>query len=328
MSAGNDILSLQKDFFSNLEKKGRSPNTLKNYKTDLHCFNQYIEKQSTKLSVGQLDIKSVQAYGQYLETRYTSDNSRRRRVQALRLFFDFLVEKQVVDSNPVRSIPSSPKFLDIPRPVPLVDLKTLWQYLLEEGHSSSKMNRLLAKRNQVIVLLIYSGALKVSDLSSLTKDAITLPMKPEEGPRVLVSPPKRDSYTIPLCQAFVPVYLDYLNELSLRQEEQEIEFSHVLFNANPYRILAGGLSSRGLEIVFEEWRGKLMVNVTPKSLRQACIFRWLHGTHPDGLIKEWMGVAPSYSLKLYKEHLNNHAYNDTFLLELFHHYKTKDYARN
>jgi site-specific recombinase XerD len=328
MTAAKDILSLQKDFFNNLEKKGRSANTLKNYRTDLHCFNQYIEKQASKLSVAQLDIKSVQAYGQYLEARYNSDNSKRRRVQALRLFFDYLIETKIVDSNPVRSIPSSPKFLDIPRPTPLVDLKTLWQYLLEEGHSTQKMNRLLAKRNQVIVLLIYSGALKVSDISQLKVDSITLPDSPEEDPRVLVSPPKRDSYTIPLCQAFVPVYQDYLSELRARQQEQDIEFDHILFNANPYRILAGGLSSRGLEIVFEEWRSKLMVTITPKSLRQACVFRWLHGHNSDGLIKEWMGVAPSYSLKLYKEHLNNHAYNDTFLLELYHHYKTKDYGRN
>jgi len=328
MTAPKDILSLQKDFFLNLQEKGRSANTLKNYKTDLHCFNQYIENQASKLTVAQMDIKSVQAYGQYLETRYNSDNSRRRRVQALRLFFDYLVQEKVVASNPVRSIPSSPKFLDIPRPAALVDLKTLWQFLLEETHSTNKMSRLLAKRNQVVILLIYSGALKVSDLSGLTTDAITLPEKPEEDPRVLISPAKRDSYTIPLCQAFVPIYQDYILELEHRKQEQGLEFNHILFNANPYRVLAGGLSSRGLEIVFEEWRGKLMVNITPKSLRQACIFRWLHAGHNDGLIKEWMGVAPSYSFKLYKEHLNSHAYNDTFLLELYHHYKTKDYARN
>jgi len=322
-----DLIGLQKSFFSHLQSKGRSTNTLKNYRTDIECFNSYLKREKAKISLGALDIPYVQQYCAYLQTRYNSDNSRRRRVQALRLFFDFLVQGNVVASNPVRNIPTSPKFLDKPRPAPFIDLKTLWQYLLEEGNSKSPMTRLLARRNQVIFLLIYSGALKVSDLSKLKTKHIYLPQNEDEDPRVLVTPPKRDPYTVPLCQAFVPVYEEYREELNSQREENNLSFEEVLFNANPYRILAGGLSARGIEIIFEDWRGKLMVEVTPKSLRQACIFSWLSQKHGDGIIKEWMGVAPSYSLKLYRDHLPQHAYTNQFLMELYYHYKKKHYAR-
>lgn len=322
-----DLLALQNQFFKHLRQKGRSTNTLKNYRTDLQCFNSYLAKEKSKVSISDMDIPQVKQYGDYLQTKYNSDNSRRRRVQALRLFFDFLVEENVVNSNPVRQLPTSPKFLDKPRPTTLVDLKTLWQFLLEEGHSRHPMTRLLARRNQVMVLLIYSGALKVSDLAQLKREQISLPKNESDDPRVILHPPKRDSYSVPLGQAFVPVYEEYIELLNKQQAEQGIEFSQLLFNANPYRILSGGLSSRGIEVIFEDWRNRLMVEVTAKSLRQSCIFHWLQKKTGDGLIKEWMGVAPSYSLKLYKEHIDHHVFDDSFLLELYYHYKKHNYER-
>ncbi|MBT3585642.1 MAG: hypothetical protein HN509_12120, partial [Halobacteriovoraceae bacterium] len=68
---------------------------------------------------------------------------------------------------------------------------------------------------------------------------------------------------------------------------------------------------------------KLIINLTPKSLRQACIFKWLQQGEKEGTIKEWMGVAPSYSLKLYKEHAAQHLYRDDFLEELYKHHNSK-----
>jgi len=322
-----EMLNFQQEFFERLAQKGRSKNTLKNYRTDLHCWNKYLIKEKQHLNIDDINVKQIELYGDYLQVKYNSDNSRRRRVQALRLFFDFLVEKQLMLSNPVRKIPTSPKFLDIPKPTSLIDLKTLWQHLLTQGQSKHAMTRLLAKRNQVIILFIYSGAMKVSDLHNLKREQIFLPLHEDEGPRVMIKPDKRDPYTVALSQVFVPVYQDYLQELESMMQTQPIDFQEALFNANPYRILAGGLSSRGLEILFEQWRNQLMVNITPKSLRQACITKWLQERHEDVLIKEWMGVAPGYSLKLYKDNLTKNIYDEQFLMELYHHYKNKDYAR-
>jgi site-specific recombinase XerD len=316
-----DLLNLQTKFFNELKKAGRSPNTLKNYKTDLDCFNQYLKDVQKNLDIKDFSIPQVQQYGNYLENRYNSDNSRRRRVQALRMFFDFLVQRDVFPSNPVRKIPTSPKFLDIPRPTPFVDVKTLWEYLLDEANTKNKINRLLALRNQLSILFIFGAGLKVSDMAKLKTSRVFIDKK--EGARVMIDHPKRDSYTIPLPDVFTEIYEVYTKELEAMKKRSGIEFDELLFNANPYRILSGGLSPRGLEIIFEDFRKKLMITLTPKSLRQACIFKWLHQGHNDNLIKEWMGVAPSYSLKLYKEHLQNNVYNDAFLKEIRDHYLEK-----
>ncbi|MBL6988331.1 MAG: tyrosine-type recombinase/integrase [Bacteriovoracaceae bacterium] len=311
-----DFFKLQKEFGDKLERIGRGLNTRRNYLHDLDCFERFMKGRHDNWNLSSFSIGDAKDYNSFLKKTYNSDNSIRRKVQVLRIFFDFLMEKSIVSTNPVRKLPTSPKVLDIPRPTPLIDIKTLWTYLLEESYSSNNLSNLLAQRNQVLMLLIYSGGLKVSDLSDLQTGQIKLGNKP----RVMIKKTPRDPYTIPLPPVFTPVYKLYLHNLEVEKQKSKLEFSYVFFNANHFQILSSKLSVRGIELVFAEYREKLQIQLTPKSLRQACIFKWLHQKKEDLLIKEWMGFAPSYSLKLYKENMSSHIYNDDFLEDLFNLY--------
>lgn len=309
-----ELFELQQEFYSNLRAQGKSQNTLKNYKTDLDCFNFYLNSDYSSVEVRNFNQDLVTNYGQYLEKKYSSDNSRRRRVQALRIFFDYLLGKGLVSSNPVRKLPTSPKFLDIPRPTPFIDVKTLWTFLLEESSSQDKIQELLSKRNQILFLLIFGAGLKVSDLSELKMTDISFV---DGEARVLIRHPKRDAYTVPLPKVFEKVFAEYLVILDEMKQKSQITFDNLLFYANPYRIISGGLSPRGIEIIFEDYRNKLMITLTPKSLRQACIFKWIQQEVSGNLIKEWLGLAPSYDLKLYMEHAANFLYNEGILEEIY-----------
>lgn len=313
-----ELFELQQEFYRNLRTQGKSQNTLKNYKTDLDCFNFYLNTEYASVAVSNFDQALVTNYGKYLENKYSSDNSRRRRVQALRIFFDFLLNKSLVSSNPVRKLPTSPKFLDIPRPTPFIDVKTLWTYLVEESHSQDKIQELLSKRNQILFLLIFGAGLKVSDLSELKMSDITIS---NGEARVLIRHPKRDAYTVILPKIFEKVFADYILILDEMKGKSQITFDNLLFYANPYRIISGGLSPRGIEIIFEDYRNKLMITLTPKSLRQACIFKWIQQEKSVTLIKEWLGLAPSYDLKLYLEHAPNFLYNEDILEDIYSNYR-------
>ena len=313
-----ELFELQQEFYRNLRTQGKSQNTLKNYKTDLDCFNFYLNTEYASVEVKNFDQALVTNYGKYLENKYSSDNSRRRRVQALRIFFDFLLNKSLVSSNPVRKLPTSPKFLDIPRPTPFIDVKTLWTYLVEESHSQDKIQELLSKRNQILFLLIFGAGLKVSDLSELKMSDITIS---NGEARVLIRHPKRDAYTVVLPKIFEKVFADYLAILDEMKAKSQITFDNLLFYANPYRIISGGLSPRGIEIIFEDYRNKLMITLTPKSLRQAGIFKWIQQEKSVTLIKEWLGLAPSYDLKLYLEHAPNFLYNEEILEDIYSNYR-------
>lgn len=299
---------LQINFIYLLKQKGKSPNTLRNYQTDLNCFKKFLIEKRWEKGQKCFEASVVKYYAHFLDQKYTSDNSRRRRLQTLRNFFDFIVSEGILSFNPVKSIPTSPKFLDIPRPTTFSELKKFWGHLKKELEHTEDLNKVLIYRNMVITLLIYKGGLKVSDLSTLKKGQIFLGKRH----RVMLTPPKRDPFTIPLPSYFMVFYGPYLKYLEQEKIKSGLDFEEVFFNANPYKILSGGLSPRGLELIFKEYSKKLKMKLTPRSLRQACIFNWLSDKKEES-IKEWMAVAPSYSLKPYKDLLPNNAYSDFFL---------------
>ena len=88
-----DLISEQQEFLRKLELTGKSFNTIKNYRTDLNCFNKFFTQKGRDLKITQLTTIQVKEYCAHLEQIYNSPNSIRRRVQALRIFYDFLLEK-------------------------------------------------------------------------------------------------------------------------------------------------------------------------------------------------------------------------------------------
>src|SRR4051812_40879064 len=64
-----ELFALEQEFYSNLRAQGKSQNTLKNYKTDLDCFNYYLNSEYASVSVANFDQTLVSNYGQYLEKK-------------------------------------------------------------------------------------------------------------------------------------------------------------------------------------------------------------------------------------------------------------------
>jgi site-specific recombinase XerD len=299
------------NFLKKQASSGKKENTLKNYKTDLICFLNYLFDIQNHDDISHFQLSHILEYGSYLNKRFKSDNSRRRRVQTLRIFFDFLLESELVTENFVRKIPVAPKFVDIPKPTPLRDIHTIWRHYLNiQKEDKQGLEYLVQTRNQLLFLLIFTGGLKVAEISTLKMKHIIS----GSNPRVLLFPKKGDPYSIPLHKTFNTLFVTYKKQLEILQKKDEFFFSEVFFYANPYKIISGGLSPRGIELIFKELRVKLDISLlTPKSLRMACIYSWIHQRHSEETIKTWLGVAPSYSLMRYEKNKNNHLYNLDFL---------------
>jgi site-specific recombinase XerD len=295
-----NLLEKQLEFLKILESQGKSFNTVKNYKADLQCFNHFLIKKQEHLKLQSFSSTQAQEYSRYLDEKYGSPNSVRRRVQALRLFFDFLLKENLFPENPIKQMAVAPKVLDFPTPPTFGEIMRTYQILCRRKKESEGLSHLVASRNLIVFHLIYGAALKVSDMALLKLSSI---QKDQKQFRVLVEHPKRDPYSVPLPEIFNQDFLEYkkLYTNYLKSEDKEID--HLLFNANPYRILAGGLSPRGTELFFEDLRKEMKTDMTAKSLRQGSIFKWLNQKINHSTIKEWMGVTPSYSLDLYLQEL-------------------------
>src|SRR5690606_39079701 len=107
--------------------------------------------------------------------------------------------------------------------------------------------------------------------------------------------------------AHAAFFSSYLKKLATVKNSDGQDFDQLLFHANAYRILSGRLSPRGLEVVFKSWSSRFQANMTPKSLRQAAIFKWLALGESHASIKEWLGVAPAYSLAPFVEEAQREA---------------------
>ena len=293
-----NLLDKQQEFLKLLQKQGKSFNTVKNYKADLQCFNTFLIDKQQHLKIRSFTSTQVQEYSHYLDEKYPSPNSVRRRVQALRLFFDYLLSQNIFPENPLKKMAVSPKVLDNPKPTPFPEVIKTYQTLRRRVKESEGLTQLVHSRNVVIFHLIYGGGLKVSDMAKLQFSSV---LKDQKNYRVMVEHPKRDPYSVPLPAVFNRDFQFYKQHYLQFLKKEELEIEELLFNANPYRILAGGLSPRGTELFFEELRRESKTDITAKSLRQSCIFKWINQNIPHATIKEWLGVTPSYSLELYLE---------------------------
>jgi site-specific recombinase XerD len=292
-----DLAKTQLQFLKNLESSGKSFNTVKNYRADLEAFNKFLVLKKRPMTLKSFSATEAQEYASYLENLYGSPNSIRRRVQALRLFFDFLVTKHSYPDNPIKLMPVAPKLLEKPDPASFKDLVKIKDFLIKKIETTEGLEKLMGFRNLFVFAIIYESGVKVSDLARLERADL---IGERKSFRVLIRPEKREAYSVPLSGSLFDLWQTYQTAL-LSEWPYENKPTFALFNANPYKILSGSLSPRGTELFFEEVRRATKLTLSARSLRQACVFRWMNLQSSESQIKEWLGVAPDYDISLYNE---------------------------
>lgn len=280
-------------FLHKLTSEKKSLNTLKNYNSDLYNFQKFLlqQKISPKLY---LSDEALLEYHRFVYEQNYSDNSKRRKIQSLRLFVDFLITQDLKETNPLLVLGSSPKKLPMPTPVSYDHILLCHGELFQQAFQAQGLDQVISFRNLLLFALIYDGAIPCSQINGIEKR--NLLGEPIE--RLYLRTNKEFARTIPLSPFSSQVaqkYLLLLEEFTLPDE------SLLFFSSNPYQIRASGLSSRGIEKFFKKLSLKLHIEITPRALRQSGILRWIQSHTPSSTIKEWMGVRPSYELKLYKQ---------------------------
>ena len=296
----------QQNFLHQYEQVGKSQNSLKCYRLDFECLNQFLLNPKFAQAQINFDQVTLESFEQYLSNKYPNANSVRRKLQTLRLFFDYLVREHSFPENPIKKLVSRPKQLLPPAPNFMPDLVKVNDYLNKRiAEASTSKERLQFMRNQILFILIYQCGLSVSQLGPLERSHFI--NIDTDSPRVTIHPPRRGPYTVPINGRYASVIRNYFAILSTEQMKDQIEFPQIFFNSNSFKLISGGISPRGIEDIFKRISSAAGVAMTPKSLRQSAVFRWLKEKHPLTNIKEWMGVAPSYNFSLYAQYANNRA---------------------
>lgn len=150
-------------FVEELRRRNVSDHTVRNYQSDLEQFLAYVTPPGGDAPVvGEVDLLLLREWLGSLYDQKLSALSMRRKVAAVRSWFQFLMREGVVRVNTARllRLPKAPKKL--PRVLTEAQTNTLL-----DGVAEGKLERLDAVRDVTIFELLYGCGLRVSEMVGL-----------------------------------------------------------------------------------------------------------------------------------------------------------------
>lgn len=132
-----------------------SQNTIDSYLSDLRDFEEFIGEKETEITED--DVKS---YLKELDRRELRTSSIKRKLSALRQYFKFLYEDNVIQRDPTEFVPQ-PKQR---RPLPKIVSEEVVESLID---ATDLLKETEILRGKLILYLLYGSGLRVSELISL-----------------------------------------------------------------------------------------------------------------------------------------------------------------
>ena len=146
-----------------LESRGRSKNTVTNYRVDLEQFREYLLRQSIS-DVSGIDSQSVRVYLSNIIGFGIAKSSAARKLSAVRGFIRWLSSREVLDYGVAAGLKGPKLPSSLPRALSFEETEKL----LTEGPENGKHYQ----RDRLILELLYGSGLRVSELIDLNWENI------------------------------------------------------------------------------------------------------------------------------------------------------------
>ena len=157
---------------------GVQKNTIISYKYDINQFNNFIKKK--KKSFKSIIKKDILDFLESLKLKNVKNKTKSRKIFALKRFYRFLISERIIKNNPMEKI-------DIPKSEDTLSI-TLSADQIEKilKFVSKKKNSYIDIRSNLIIELLYSTGIRVSELISIKTNNIDLQKK-----KILIDPPEK-----------------------------------------------------------------------------------------------------------------------------------------
>jgi integrase/recombinase XerC len=264
-------------FLSHLEVvRHLSPHTISSYRRDLDSFFTFLKEKND--SWEEVQDHQVRGFVAQERRRGLSARSIQRALSSIRSFFNYLLDEEVVETNPAANI-SSPKSAQLlPKALDTDLVKRLLDF---------KPQGDIEIRDKAMVELLYSSGLRLSELCGLNMDSISIK---ERSCRVVGKGNKtRD---LPVGEKAIQSLRDWL----LVREHISCDANKALFlNKNGKRI-----STRSVQLRLERLskkRGLPMVN--PHMLRHSFASHILESSGDLRAVQEMLGHSDIGTTQIY-----------------------------
>ena len=268
-------------FINYLKNKGYSINTILNYQKDLTQFKDYCNK----IKIENIDYTFIRTYLQLLHNKKYTNKSIARHISSLKSFFKYLAKIDIIKENPCLLI-SNPKVeKKLPNYINYNDLEILF--------SIPDKNDILGLRNKLILEILYSTGIRVSELVNIKLSDIDF-----SNNRILIlGKGNKERFVLygKVCSELLKEYLDKSRSKLNKNSD------YLLLNK-----FGNKITDRAIRMIIDDIvkKSSLKLNISPHTLRHTFATHLLNEGADLKIVQELLGHENISTTGIYT-HISN-----------------------
>lgn len=274
-------------------EKNYSEYTINNYSIDLNQFIIFCDENNIK-TYKEVDYQFIRKYLNFLyEKKYTSKTICRH-ISSLRKLFKYLEQKKQIKENPMLLVTNPKVTKKLPKYLNYVDIDILL--------NTPDKTDVLGLRNALILELLYSTGIRVSELSNIKIEDINFN---EREIRVLGKGSKERIVVFgKICLELLNNYINNSRKKLLKENNE-----YLLLNKNGNK-----LSVRGIQLIVENIlkQSSIKYNISPHTLRHTFATHLLDAGADLMSVKELLGHDSLSTTSIYT-HISNEKLRQVYL---------------
>ena len=274
-------------------ERGVSPNTVAAYRNDLSQLVEYLAARdhgaNGNVPWGEVDTQVVMAYVLALHDRGYSDTTRARKVASARSFFGFLLEEDVIASDPTENLSVPRTGRSLPETLSVEEVEALLR--APDGDAPD------ALRDRAMLELLYATGMRVGELVSMDLDDMDLE---QEFVRCFGKGSK---------ERLVPIHAQAVDTVTAYLVEGRPRLASRLSGQAAFLNQRGDrLSRQGFWLILRGLtrRAGIQRKVSPHTLRHSFATHLLRGGAPLRHVQELLGHASITTTQVYTHLTSEH----------------------
>jgi len=202
------------DFLNHiLIEKGLSKNTFDSYKNDLEEFNFFLKSKKI-LSIDNIDKDLILNYYNLLERKKFSKSTLQRRYSSLNQFFKYLIKNKKIKENPMLSMHRQKKEIKLPKYLTESEIDKLLSV-------NNDFNNIKVLRNRLILEMLYSTGMRVSELCSLPLKSVIFNNKEDNNDYIFltIKGKGQKERIVPIRKQILPILDEYISLTSKKNQK-------------------------------------------------------------------------------------------------------------
>ena len=269
------------NFCKYLEDKGYSNLTILNYRKDLVKF---LEFSKDKIRV---DYNFIRTYLQYLHNKKYTNKSIARHISSLKSFYKYLTKNEIIKDNPCVLLTNPRIEKKLPNYINYNDLEVLF--------TIPDKNDILGLRNLLILELLYSTGIRVSELVNIKLSDIDF----SNNRIFILGKGNKERYVLygKICSDLLREYLEKSRSKLNKNSE------YLLLNK-----FGNKITDRAIRMIIDDIVKKscLKLNISPHTLRHTFATHLLNEGADLKIVQELLGHENISTTGIYTHVSNEH----------------------